>query len=127
VIGVNSQIDSPSGDSSGVGFAVSWNRARGVAQDLIAGKNVSHPYLGVSLVDASGGAGIGSVVNGSPAVRSGLHAGDVITAIEGHRVASADDAVAAIDGHAPGDHLELTVKRGGQSRTVSVTLATRPS
>jgi putative serine protease PepD len=127
VIGVNSQIDSQSGDSSGVGFAVSSNRARTVAQDLIAGKKVQHPYLGVSLVDASGGAGIGSVTDGSPAARAGLSAGDVITAIGGHRIRSADDAVAAIDGHAPGDHLKLTFERGGQNRTVSLTLAERPS
>ena len=127
VIGVNSQIDSQSGDSSGVGFAVSSNRARAVAQDLIAGKTVQHPYLGVSLVDASGGAGIGSVTNGSPAARAGLNAGDVITAIGGHPIGSADDAVAAIGSHAPGDHLELKIKRGGKSRTVSVAVAERPS
>jgi putative serine protease PepD len=127
VIGVNSQIDSQSGDSSGVGFAVASNEARAVAQHLISGKKVPHPYLGVSLVDANGGAGISSVTDGSPAAHAGLSSGDVITAIGGHRIGSADDAVAAIDGHAPGDRPQLTVKRGGQTRTVSVTLAERPS
>jgi putative serine protease PepD len=127
VVGVNSQIDSQSGDSSGVGFAVSSNRARTVAQDLIAGKKVQHPYLGVSLVDASGGAGVGSVSGGSPAVRAGVSAGDVITAIDGHRIGSAGDAVNAIAGHAPGDRLELTLTRNGHTRKASVTLAERPS
>ena len=127
VIGVNSQIDSESGDSSGVGFAVASNRVRAVAEDLIAGKKVENPYLGVSLVDASGGARIGSVVDGAPASLAGLRTGDVITAIGGHRVESADDAVATIDSHAPGDRLPLTVKRGDVSRNVSVTLAKRPS
>src|SRR5436190_15334056 len=64
VIGVNSQIDSNSGDSSGVGFAVSSNTARRVSETLVAGDQVQHPYLGVSLTDASSGAGIASVASG---------------------------------------------------------------
>jgi putative serine protease PepD len=127
VIGVNSQIDSNSGDSSGVGFAVSSNTARRVAQTLIAGGKVAHPYLGVALVDASGGAGVGSVASGSPADHAGLRAGDVITAVAGKQVASSADAVDAIDSHSPGDHLGISLKRGGQAESVTVTLAERPS
>jgi putative serine protease PepD len=127
VIGVNSQIDSNSGDSSGVGFAVSSNTAQRVAQTLIAGGKVAHPYLGVSLVDASNGAGVGSVASGSPADHAGLRSGDVITAIAGKHVSSSTEAVDAIDSHSPGDSLGISFTRSGQTKSVTVTLAERPS
>jgi putative serine protease PepD len=127
VIGVNSQIDSNSGDSSGVGFAVSSNTARRVAQTLIAGGKVAHPYLGVALTDASGGAGVASVSSGSPADRAGLRRGDVITAIDGKKVGSSANAIDAIDSASPGDTLGISFQRAGHSDSVSVTLAERPS
>jgi putative serine protease PepD len=127
VIGINSQIDSNSGDSSGVGFAVSSNTARRVAQTLIAGGKVAHPYLGVSLTDASGGAGVLSVSSGSPADHAGLRLGDVITSIDGKHVGSSADAIEAIDSAHPGDKVSISFRRSGDAKTVSVTLAERPS
>jgi putative serine protease PepD len=127
VIGVNSQIDSNSGDSSGVGFAVSSNTARSVAQTIISGKKVAHPFMGVSLTDASGGAGIANVASGSPAGHAGLRRGDVVTAIAGTSVASSDAAVAAINAHKPGDKITISFRRSGQAHEASVTLAERPS
>jgi putative serine protease PepD len=127
VIGVNSQIDSNSGDSSGVGFAVSSNTARRTAQALIAGTKVEHAYLGVSLTNATGGAGIASVAGGSPADRAGLRRGDVVTAIDGKRITTSEEAVAAIDSHSPGESLSVSFLRAGKSHGASVTLAKRPS
>jgi putative serine protease PepD len=127
VIGVNSQIDSNSGDNSGVGFAVSSNTVRRTVDALISGREVPHAYMGVSRTDESNGAGIASVANGSPADDAGLRTGDVITAISGKSVGSSDDAVTAINARKPGDRLTVTVARGGQSREVTVTLAERPS
>jgi putative serine protease PepD len=127
VIGVNSQIDTNSGDSSGVGFAVSSNTVRRVAETLIGGGQVQHSYLGVSLTDASGGAGIASVASGSPAGKAGLRQGDVVTAIAGKQVSSSADAVDAIDAHKPGDRIAVTIRRGGSEHVVQVTLGKRPS
>jgi putative serine protease PepD len=127
VIGVNSQIDSNSGDSSGVGFAVSSDTARRVAETLIAGKTVAHPYMGVSLTDATGGAGIASVASSSPAQRAGLRRGDVVTAIEGKAVASSAAAVSAVDAHKPGDQVKVSFRRNGQAHEARLTLAERPS
>jgi putative serine protease PepD len=127
VIGVNSQIDSNSGDSSGVGFAVPSNTARRVAEALISGKKVTHPYMGVSLTDATGGAGVAAVKSGSPADRAGLRSGDVVTAVAGTNVASSAAAVSAIDTHKPGDQVSIAFRRNGQGHEVSVTLAERPS
>ena len=127
VIGVNSQIDSNSGQNSGVGFAVSANTVSRTADALISGKKVPHAYMGVSLTDAASGAGVASVANGSPADDAGLRTGDVITAINGKDVASSDDAVATIDASKPGDRLTVTLKRGDQNRQATVTLTERPS
>jgi putative serine protease PepD len=127
VIGVNSQIDSNSGDSSGVGFAVSSNTVRSEAAALIAGKQPAHPYMGVSLTDASGGAGVAAVKSGSPADRAGLRAGDVVTTIGGKTVTSADEAVSAVNALKPGDHVAISFRRNGQSHDVTIKLADRPS
>jgi putative serine protease PepD len=127
VIGVNSQIDSNSGDSSGVGFAVPSGTVSRVAAAIVSGKKVQHPYLGVRLTDANGGAGVASLVSGSPADRAGLQPGDVITAIAGRTVGSSADAIEAIAAHKPSDELKLTLRRDGRTRSATVTLAERPS
>jgi putative serine protease PepD len=127
VIGVNSQINSNSGDSSGVGFAVSSSTVRHVADALISGKKVTHPFMGVSLTDATGGAGVAIVKRGSPADLAGLRSGDVVTAIGGRSVTTSAAAVSAIDAHKPGDRVSIAFRRNGQTHQVSITLAERPS
>ena len=90
VIGVNSQIESESGGNTGVGFAIPSNTVRSVADQLIAGDQVEHAYLGVSLQASPGvsGAAIGAVTKGSPAAKAGLQAGDVVTAFDGEEIES---------------------------------------
>jgi putative serine protease PepD len=128
VIGVNAQIESSSNGNTGVGFALAGNAVRKVAEQLVAGKTVQHAYLGVGMGDApSGGAQIGTVRAGGPADQAGVRSGDVIVAIDGRSVATGDDAVGAIDAASPGDHLTLTVDRGGARKTITVTLGTRPA
>jgi putative serine protease PepD len=129
VIGVNAQIESDSGDNSGVGFAIPIDTAKSVANTLIAGGTVKHAYLGVSVGDASSSAGasIGCVVAGGPADNAGLKAGDVVTAIDGNPVSSADDLTSALGSRLPGDTVTLTVDRSGSTKTISVTLGDRPA
>jgi putative serine protease PepD len=129
VIGVNAQIDSGSGDNSGVGFAIPIDTAKRVAQALMANQTVQHAYLGVQIGDAANEAGaqIGCVVSGAPAATAGLKAGDVITAVDGTSVADASDLGSVIDAHNPGDKVSVTYTRGGASHTVTVTLGTRPA
>ena len=129
VIGINSQIDSDSGGNDGVGFAIPSSMVQRVAQQLISGGKVAHAYLGVQLADATSGAGatIGQVAGGGPADDAGLRSGDVVTAIDGRSVGTADALVTAVDAHKPGDHVTLKVRRGGETRDVKVTLGTRPS
>ena len=128
VIGVNAQIQSNSGGSDGVGFAIPSNTVRSVAGDLVAGKVVKHAYLGVSLGDstAQAGAVIGGLTTRGPAASAKLHCGDVITRIDGQAIATYADLTSAIDSKKPGDSVQLTYKRNGKSHIARVTLGTRP-
>jgi putative serine protease PepD len=129
VIGINSQIESDSGGSDGVGFAIPSTMVQRVAQELISGGKVAHAYLGVQLSDATsgGGASIGQVAGGGPASDAGLKSGDVVTAIDGRNIGGADALVNAIDAHKPGDQVTLTVRRGGDTSQIKVKLGTRPN
>jgi putative serine protease PepD len=122
VIGINAQIKSSSDGNEGVGFAIGVDTVKAVTADLIAGRTVSHPYLGVSMT-ATGQ--IAAVEPGSPAATAGLQQGDVVTAVGSATVAGATDLSAAIAGHAVGDKVVVTVNRGGESLRFTVTLAAR--
>jgi putative serine protease PepD len=137
VLGLVDQINTNSGTNSGVGFAVPSNAAARVANAIISGQPVKHSYVGVSLdPTGSGGARVSSqpdqqgnppVKSGSPAAKAGLQPGDLITAINGKTINSTDDFIATVDGYAPGDTITLTVKRGGQTQNIQLTLGTRPA
>jgi S1-C subfamily serine protease len=152
VIGINSQIATGGGQGSvGIGFAVPVNTAKDLLPDLRAGEEIERAYLGVSMATVNedlaneadlpveSGALVESIEDGTPAERAGLRgseidelsgelsqAGDVIVAIDGEPVRSADDVVAAVAGKQPGDTVELEVYRGDDKRTVSVELGERP-
>jgi S1-C subfamily serine protease len=155
VIGINSQIESPNGGGNiGIGFAVPINTAREVANQIIEGGQVEHAYLGIEGTDVTSqvadvlnlsvdhGAIVQSVVPDSPADKAGIEGGsadvtidgqqfkaggDVITEVDGHEVTGMDDLISAVNSKQPGDQVELTVVRKGDTRTVTVTLADRPA
>jgi putative serine protease PepD len=124
VIGINSAIaTSGSSGNIGVGFAIPANKAKEVAQSLINGGKVSHPFLGVSVVDGpNGGAQVQSVQAGGPAANAGLQNGDVITKVGDRAISSGDDLVGAIQSSSVGSTLKLTIERNGATQTVNVTV-----
>jgi len=125
---VTSQIESDSGGSDGVGFAVPSNTIRSIASQLISSGKAEHAFLGVELNDAStNGAAIGQVRPDTPAAKAGLKDGDVVTALGGKSISTASELRAAINAKRPGDSVSLTYRRGGQSHTVTVKLASRPA
>jgi S1-C subfamily serine protease len=129
VIGVNSQIRTNGGSdqSSGVGFAVPVDAVKRAIPALEQGKEVEHAYLGISSATAdAGGTAIGSVTSGGPAARAGLREGDRIVEIAGTPVREPDDVSAAVNARRPGDKVRVVVERGGQRRTLTVTLGTQP-
>jgi S1-C subfamily serine protease len=141
LIGVNTQIASPSGASAGVGFAVPVDTVNRVVPEVIEHGRVVRPQLGITSVNerALRRAGIAgvlvvSVAPGSPAERAGVRGtyraedgtlvlGDVIQALGGREVASLDDLYAALERHAPGDVVKLRVLRDGETVEVDVRLA----
>ncbi len=152
VIGVNAQIQSDSGGSDGVGFSIPSNTVKSIVQQLVASGKAEHAYLGVGVgslpasvarqLNVPAGVAITEVRPGTPAETAGLHAstgertidgqayptgGDVVTAVDGKAVSSSAELQSAIDAHQPGDTIALEVTRNGDSRTVRVKLATRPS
>jgi S1-C subfamily serine protease len=137
VIGLNDQIQTSSGDSAGVGFATPGNTDVQVANQIIAGKKVEHPYVGVSLNDSTtstpgaeiGGTGSGTaIVPGSPAAKAGLVSGDVITKVNDTPITSSDGFISVISSYKPGDVVTLTVITAShKTTTVKITLGVRPA
>ncbi len=129
VLGLNDQIQTNSGSSAGVGFAVPSNTAARIASSIIGGKSVKHAYVGVELNanSNSGGAQVSSISPGSPAESVNLQPGDVVTAINGKPIASTEQFIETVDTYGPGQSIKLTVNRGGQTKTFQLTLGNRPS
>jgi putative serine protease PepD len=129
VIGVTSQIESESGGNDGVGFAVSSNTVKRIADALISNGSVDHAYLGVATETSTSPAGalITTVRAGTPAAAAKLLAKDVVTAVDGETVNSSDKLRELVDAHQPGDSVTLTVSRNGSTQSLKVVLGTRPN
>jgi putative serine protease PepD len=130
VIGVNAQIASDSGGNEGVGFAIPSSTTKSIVSQLITSGKAQHAFLGIGLQDASrsgGGAQVTQVRADTPAASAHLRVGDVITAVGGKTVTTADELRAAINAHSPGDRVSLRYLRSGKSHTVQVKLVSRPS
>ncbi|MDO4437242.1 MAG: trypsin-like peptidase domain-containing protein [Coriobacteriaceae bacterium] len=134
LIGINSVIESYSGSSSGVGFAIPVNYAIDIANQIIDGKTPVHPYLGVSLTSVNAyvarqnnlavdhGAYVAEVTPGGPADKAGIKKGDIVIDVEGTQIASADGLIIALREHEVGDTVKLTVVRGTKDKEIEVEL-----
>jgi putative serine protease PepD len=125
VIGITSQIQSESGGSDGVGFAIPSNLVQNVADQLIATGKAQHALLGVNVKTAANGVAVADVESGSAAADAGIKAGDVITAADGKSVTTAEQLRAIIAGHEPGDKLTLKLLRSGSEKTLTATLGAK--
>lgn len=134
LVGINSQILSPSGGSIGLGFAIPSNMARSVMEQLINTGKVRRGQLGITVlkipseeasklgVDQGPGVMVYQVQPGSAADRAGLRRGDIITALNGTAVNDPNSFRNIIAGTAPGSEVTLTVKRDGREQQVRATL-----
>jgi Do/DeqQ family serine protease len=134
LIGINSQILSPSGGSIGLGFAVPSNMARTVVEQLINAGRVRRGQLGITVlripseeaarlgVTQGPGVVVYQVQGGSGADRAGLRRGDVITALNGTAVSDPNTFRNQIARTPPGSEITLSVKRNGQDQQVRATL-----
>ncbi len=149
VIGINTAV---AGGSQGIGFAIPIDIARPLLAQASAGQPLARAWLGIRFVtidpatkaengltvdngawipDAKASAAAGdtadsAIVADSPAAKAGLQAGDVITAVDGTVIDAAHPLDLVTSQLAPGQTVQLTVLRGGQTVTLSLTLGTRP-
>ncbi len=137
VVGVNTAILSPSGGSIGIGFAIPSDVVRNVIAQLQKNGRVTRGYLGVqaqavtpqiakglnlpaSLGTPPTGALVANVTSNSPAEKSGIKPGDVITQINGEKVGTPRDLAIKVASVAPDSEAKLTYLRDGSSQTVDV-------
>jgi 2-alkenal reductase len=148
VVGVNAAIASATGANSGVGFSIPAAAVRRIVPSLIENGRYVYPYIGAGFDDEvtlaeqnvyglpqTQGAYVVSVTRGGPAARAGLNpadpnsgrGGDLIVAIDGLPIADFQDLNRYLAfGTAPGQEIQVTLLRNGQTVTLPVTLGERP-
>jgi S1-C subfamily serine protease len=156
VIGINSQIETGGGSNGnvGIGFAIPIDTAREVADEIEQNGKVEHAYLGINggtitpaLADAVNlpvrkGVLVAEVVKGGPADKAGLEGGsteatiegakfklggDIITEVNGKPIDSMEEVIEAVDAAKPGEEMDLTILRHGETKKLTVTLGDRPA
>ncbi len=155
VIGINTAIQSETGEFSGVGFAIPSNTMKRIVPVLIKTGHYDHPWLGITglsidpdlantlKLPISFGFLINTVVSNGSASQAGLHGytetttingtqykigGDIIIAADGHPVKKIDDILNYLqDQKSVGDKMVLTIIRDGKTMQVTLTLQQRPS
>jgi len=148
MIGINSQILSPTGASAGVGFAVPVNIAKRIVPELLRSGEIRRPKLGISTRDVealkgqvelpvSDGVLIWQIAPGGPAANAGLRGltqtengdveiGDVIVGIDNEKVANTDELYRILNKHAVGDQVQVQILRNGRRMSIPVRLTQTP-
>ena len=140
LIGVNTMILSPSGAYAGVGFAVPVDTVNRVVPQVIRYGQVRRPTMGIHIGPDHWAARLGyegvlvrDVLRGTGAAKAGLRPtrktrrgdvelGDIIVAVDGEEIKDSNDLFEALERRKIGDTARITVRRGGRTETVSVTL-----
>ncbi|HEY2917281.1 MAG TPA: trypsin-like peptidase domain-containing protein [Candidatus Limnocylindrales bacterium] len=147
VIGINTAVAQ---NSSGIGFAIPIDIARPVMRQALAGQHLARPYMGVryEAIDPQvesdehltvdhgalilsgpdqNGTTQPAIVAGGPAEKAGLKDRDIIVSVEGQAIDAEHPLDLVLSGYAPGQTITLSILRGGQTMTVTLTLGTRPA
>ena len=142
VIGINTAIIR---NAQGLGFAIPVNTARDIAEQLIAKGRVEHAYLGIQMtaltpeikqrlkternlnLDGAEGVLIVGILPNSPAARSGLRPGDVITAIDRQKISTASEVQKAVERTQVGEQLSLELVRQGNPLALRVEVGLLPN
>jgi putative serine protease PepD len=131
VIGVNSAIASlgssgasDEGGNIGVGFAIPIEQVQVTTDQILRTGEAQYPVIGANVRGSEklDGATVESIAAGSPASRTDLKVGDVITKVDGKPVTGSSDVVVAVRTHQPGEKVTLTVRRGGKTLEIVVGL-----
>jgi S1-C subfamily serine protease len=153
MIGINTMIYSPSGGSVGIGFAVPVNTAKRVVNELIQYGKVRRGWFDATMVQlfpelvryaklpVSSGLLVSRTRRGGAAEKAGLKqgggepvqyrrstiylGGDIITSVEGMKIATLSDLYSALEHSKPGDKVKVGIQRGGEVLTLEIPLADR--
>ena len=137
LVGINTAVVAKNLGVEGIGFAIPVNLVRGVFAEIISKGRVIRGWIGIVPEDlgdeqatqlglARGGVLIANLYVGSPAQAAGLQPGDLLLAVNGAEVRSAQDALARLAQSKPGGSVKLLVLRGKTSGTVQVKVTERP-
>ncbi|MCB0688296.1 MAG: Do family serine endopeptidase [Saprospiraceae bacterium] len=137
LIGINTAIASPTGSYSGYAFAVPSNMVNKVVADLKEFGVVQRGFIGALIRDVNNdlaeekglsstrGIYVDSLTNNSAAGEAGIKVGDIIVAVDHHKVNASPELLERIGRHRPGDQVAISVLRGSQEKDVMVTLKNR--
>ena len=155
IVGINTAIQSTTGEFTGVGFAVPSQTIAKIVPSLIENGKYHHPWIGISgrdidpdlakvldLKDAVGFLVI-TVVENSPAAKAGIHGsdktvqvegvnypieGDIILSVDGKQVRKIDDILIHLQrAKSVGDEMNLEILRDGRTTNITITLEERPN
>ncbi len=137
VIGINTAIRA---DAMGIGFAIPIDKAKELKDQLARGEKIRHPYLGVQMTNLTPelaklnnddpnavfivpevtGVIVVKVLPGTPAAKSGIRRGDVITAIDGAAITAAEELQRVVENSRLGQGLKVAIMRGEKTQTLTV-------
>lgn len=153
MIGINTAIFTPSGGSVGIGFAIPINTAKRILNELITKGYVAYAWMGIDTqtllpefaealsLPIRRGVLVTRVVRGGPAHQAGIRGGtqrvevgnailvvggDILVAVDGEKINSAEDFHLVMKTKRPGDRIRLTLWRGREKREVEIKLGERP-
>jgi serine protease Do len=134
VIGINTAV---SAQAQGIGFAIPSDTVKDVLDELIQDGKVNRGWLGVQIQDVTPsiaetyglaepeGVLVSDVLDG-PAAKAGLLKGDIITAVDGKKVSTADELLTTIQKAGPGKKVKLDIWRNEEAKEYTVKLTERP-
>ncbi|MCQ8278394.1 trypsin-like peptidase domain-containing protein [Acetobacteraceae bacterium KSS8] len=125
VVALNTAIVSPTGGSVGIGFGIPSELVAPIVDQLRTKGHIDRGWLGVTLENAPGGVSIVSVDKGGPGQRAGLHAGDLVTSVNGEHVDSNRGLIRTVAAAAPGSTIRLALQRKGKPVDVLVVVGRR--
>lgn len=134
VIGVNSTINTLTGGSAGIGFAIPSTTVKVVADELISTKKFDRGFLGVEFendikpyqlkeLGIEGGAKVSRVPEDGPSYQAGLRANDIILQVDNDKVNTSNDLLLTMYRRSPGDTVTVKYLRGGKQETASIKLS----
>lgn len=134
VIGVNSTINTLTGGSAGIGFAIPANTVKVVADELVANRKFDRGMLGIQFapddikpyrlkeLGIAGGALVSSAPENGPAYKAGIRVNDIILKVDNDQIKGQTDLLLSMYRRSPGDSVNVQYLRGGQTRTASIAL-----